>query len=97
MADIPQNPTKPNHIYVIYLYKEWVIVFSDIGNEQFRKVKIFMSYRVELPGILLMCLSVPFLITPSASTITGTVIVLWCYIFSISISSFLYLLISFFD
>ena len=45
-----------------------------------------ISYRLREPGILLMCLSVPFLILPKASNISGTVVVLKCYIFSISIS-----------
>ena len=41
-----------------------------------------------------MYLSVSFLIIPSAPTITGTVVVFRCYIFSISISMSLYLIIS---
>ena len=53
----------------------------------------YISYRLTLPGILIICLSVSFLIIPSAPTITGTVGVLMCHIFSISISRFLHLLI----
>ena len=40
-----------------------------------------------------MYLSDPFLILPSAPTITGAMVVLRCHIFSISISRSLYLLI----
>ena len=42
-----------------------------------------------------MCLSVPLLIIPSAPIITGTVLLLRCHIFSISISRCLILLILF--
>ena len=44
----------------------------------FTKCNLSLSYRLELPGILLMYLSVPFLIIPSVPTITGTVVVFWC-------------------
>ena len=50
-----------------------------------------ISYRLGLPGIL--CLSVPFLIISSAPIITGTVIVLSCRIFSISVFKSFYLLL----
>ena len=55
--------------------------------------------RLTLPGIFLMCLSLPFLILPKAPTITGTVLVLRCQFFSVSISRFLSLFyfIIFFD
>ena len=51
----------------------WVIIFWNIllskGNEQFRKVQFFcISYRLALPGILLIYLSVPSLIIPKAHT-----------------------------
>ena len=66
------------------LQKRWAVSQSAI---------FCISYWLELSGILLMCLSVRFLIITSAPTITGTVVVLRCHIFSISISRFLYLLI----
>ena len=40
-----------------------------------------------------MCSSFPFLIIPSAPTITGMMVLLRCQIFSISVSRSLYLLI----
>ena len=36
----------------------------------------YISYRLGLPGIMFMCLSVSFLIIPSAPIITGMVVVL---------------------
>ena len=49
-------------------------------------------YWLGLPDVLLMCLSVPFLIIPSALTITGPVIVLRYHCFSISITRTLFIL-----
>ena len=43
------------------------------------------------PGILLICLSMPFLITPSAPMTTGTICVFIPHIIAVSISSSLYL------
>ena len=52
-----------------------------------------VSCRLGLPDIFLICLFVPFLTIPKALAITDTMVVLRCYIFSISISRTLYLLI----
>ena len=58
-----------NHIDKI-LRKRWAVLQSAM---------FCISLSLGLPGILLMCLSVPFLIIPSAPTITGTVVVLKCH------------------
>ena len=64
------------------------------------QIAIFrISYRLGQPGILLMCLYVPFSIIPRVPTITCTIEKMWnlilrCHIFSISISWSLYLLYS---
>ena len=52
-----------------------------------------ISYWLEQPGILLMCVLVSFLVISSTPTITGTIVVLRCHIFSISISRCLHLLV----
>ena len=51
----------------------------DDGNDDERdeqsEIFCFISYRLGLPGIFFMLLSVPFSIIPSAPTITGTVVI----------------------
>ena len=49
------------------------------------------SVTLMFPGILQICLSIPFLITPSAPMITGTICVFIPHILVISISRSLYL------
>ena len=77
----------------------WVIFFSHIDCNLLRRWAVLqsenlcISYRPWLLGILLMCLSVSFLIIPRAPTITGTIVILRKYIFLISISRSLFLLI----
>ena len=58
-----------------------------------QNVILGISYRLGLPNILLICLSIPFLIIPCAHTITGTMVVVRCPIHGISIFRSLYLLI----
>ena len=54
---------------------------------------VCISYRLGLPGIWLMCLSLPFLVIPKAHIISGTLVVLRWHNFSHSISRFfIYLL-----
>ena len=95
----PSMKEVSDYMYSMYLclfYLFWVIIFSHTGSTllrrwQFCNVQFFsVSYRLGLPGILLMCFSVHFLIILSAPTITGMVVVLKCHVSSISISLFLY-------
>ena len=82
--------------FAIFFFLWYILVLSD-GDDQFRKVDfIFISYRLEQPSILFMCLSVSFLIIPSDPIITRTMVVLWCHIFSISFSGSRFFLIFFY-
>ena len=56
-----------------------------------------ISCSLGLPCILLMYLSVPILTIHNTLTITGTVVILRCHVFSISILRSLYLLILFYS
>ena len=66
----------------------WVIFFSHTDSTLLKRSAVpqsanfCISYKLRLPGILLICLSVLFLIILGAPTITGTVmVVLRCHIF----------------
>ena len=82
----------------LFLCLFWVIYFSHIKGTLHRRWAIPQSdfcNRLEVPGNLLMCLSLPFLIILRVPTITGTVVVLRChFFFSISIYKTLYLFVS---
>ena len=56
-----------------------------------RRVIFCSSVTLIFPGILFVCFSMSFLITPSALMTTGTVCVFIHHIFDISISRSLYL------
>ena len=97
------GPRKRGIIYILCICAFrcffWVIIFSHIKSTPLRRwaapqrAIFYISHRLGKPGILLMCLSVPFLIIPSAPIIIDMVVVLRYHSFSISISRSLYLLI----
>ena len=66
----------------VYCYLFWVIFFSNIFSTLQRRWSILqnvifcVSHRLGLPGISLMCLSIPFFVRPRASIIIGTGLVL---------------------
>ena len=65
-------------------YFSVTLILLSYGDEQFHKMQDFVFHIGQgLPGILVMCLFVPFLIIPSAPTNTATVVVFKCLIFSI--------------
>ena len=79
-------------------YFFWMIFFSHLtknllkGRAVSQSAIIYISFWLGQSGFLLMRVSVTFLIRPSAPKITGTVEVLWCHVFSISISRYLFYL-----
>ena len=58
----------------IILLRRWAVLQSTI---------FCISYKLGLLGILLKCLSVPFLIIPRTPPILGMIVVLRCHIFSV--------------